>query len=269
MGAWGTAILSDDTAQDVYSDYMDRYDENVDVTEIRRRLEAENAEVIADPDDGPVFWLALAKAQWMCGVLDADILQRVTEIVLQDIGLERWAEEGPKLLKQRKQVLEKFLAEITVPRPKPRKRKTWSVKPAIFQPGDCLAIRLSDGEYGAALVLAIQEGYRGDTLNLLAPLRYKRKTKPAIGDFLRRNWMKLTHGAYREELATRWCAASRFKLVPADYFEVVGNIPIKKDDPITDMTGYGRWELGDEIMRQEQWERKEKRGFFSFGKSSW
>ncbi len=60
MGTWGTAILSDDYALDVYRDYLDRYDAGESHTAILAALREEQREALEDPDDAPLFWLAVA-----------------------------------------------------------------------------------------------------------------------------------------------------------------------------------------------------------------
>ena len=79
MGTWGVGLLSDDTAVDVYGEYMDKYNDGVDHAAIREVLEEDFADYLEDDDDGPVFWIALALAQWECGVLAPDVQERVSE----------------------------------------------------------------------------------------------------------------------------------------------------------------------------------------------
>lgn len=70
MGAWGTAISSNDTYADIYGEFFDLYNDGLDVTEISKKLIADNQETINDKDDCNNFWFALAKAQWECKQLD-------------------------------------------------------------------------------------------------------------------------------------------------------------------------------------------------------
>src|SRR5438045_3920361 len=115
MGAWGYAILSDDTARDVYDAYLELYDDGLDHVAIRQRLELDFRDSIGDPDDGPVFWLALVNAQWQCGALQPDVMLRVTETIKQRDGLELWQEQGTAAVRKREQVLDAFLAKLKSP----------------------------------------------------------------------------------------------------------------------------------------------------------
>src|SRR2546427_8116213 len=94
MGTWGTGILSDDTARDLYDEFVELYDAGIELSEIRRRIEEEYRASLEAMDEGPLVWLALAKGQWECDALDADVLARIERIVTTGEGLERWREAG-------------------------------------------------------------------------------------------------------------------------------------------------------------------------------
>jgi len=81
MGAWGTAISSNDTYADIYSEFFELYNDGLDVEEISKKLIADNQETIDDTDDSNNFWFALAKAQWECKQLDNDIFARVKNVI--------------------------------------------------------------------------------------------------------------------------------------------------------------------------------------------
>ena len=86
MGIWGPEILSDDLAADVHSDFLARYDAGETVAAITRALHRTYAEPRSDLDEGPVFWLALAQAQWECGALDPAVLAEVEDMSQADIA---------------------------------------------------------------------------------------------------------------------------------------------------------------------------------------
>ena len=81
MGAWGTAISSNDTYADIYGEFFDLYNDGQSVEDISKKLITDNQETINEPDDSNNFWFALAKAQWECKQLDNDILERVKQII--------------------------------------------------------------------------------------------------------------------------------------------------------------------------------------------
>jgi len=58
-------------------------------------------------------------------------------------------------LSRRTAVLKRFLGKVENPNPRPKKTPRITVRAPKFQPGDCLSILLSNGQFGAALVLAV------------------------------------------------------------------------------------------------------------------
>jgi hypothetical protein len=51
MGAWGTAISSNDTYADIFDEFFELYNDGLEVVEISKRLIQNNQETINDPDD--------------------------------------------------------------------------------------------------------------------------------------------------------------------------------------------------------------------------
>jgi hypothetical protein len=189
MGTWGTGILADDDAMEVYEGYCRLYNEGHEHTEARAKLQQDCADLLTDDDLGPVFWLALAKAQWEYGAFDGDVLQRVSDIAEQGLGLERWREQGPRVVAKRQKAVSEFLDKIRVPNPKPKKRKKVRKYPAIFEPGDCLAVPLADGMYGAAFVVAIDNHNESDGIDFIGLLEYFGAEKPSLEHFSRAPWL--------------------------------------------------------------------------------
>lgn len=122
MGTWGTSITSDDTVQDVVGEYMKFFNQQLAPQEIVASVLRANAELLDDSDDGPLIWIAIAKAQWDCGHLLPTVLD-ACEIVTEGRGLDRWAEGGERLLQSRRKSLDTFLLQIQTPKPRPKKPK--------------------------------------------------------------------------------------------------------------------------------------------------
>src|ERR1700722_11442496 len=103
MGAWGTAIFSDDVACDVRDSYRQLVTDGLTGPAATKRLLLEWKEVLADEDDGPLFWLALAATQWQFGRLEARVKARALKIIANGSSLGRWSAEGEaRFLRQRK-----------------------------------------------------------------------------------------------------------------------------------------------------------------------
>jgi hypothetical protein len=112
MGAWSTTILGDDFAADVYGEFIEAYNDGKELSAIRRELETKNKNELNEPDEGPIFWLVLAEAQWDCGSLDSDVLAKVGEIVNKELALDRWREGAPRDLDKRKKFFLNFMPKF-------------------------------------------------------------------------------------------------------------------------------------------------------------
>jgi hypothetical protein len=241
MGTWGRAILSDDFARDVYDEFIANYNRGVDRETISQQLIQSSTNEISDTDDGPVFWLALAKAQWDTGPVQTAVLARVEEIVANGEGLDRWEEAGPKQLAKRKTALTDFLGTIQTANPAPRKRKPPKFVKAIFRPGDCLAVHLDDGTYGAAIVLAAHDGFEAYGSNLIGLLKFKSADKPAADVFERREWLLRADDFSRGQPDITWCVKVGFRKV-AHMFDVITSTNIRSTDP-QEARSYASWDL--------------------------
>jgi len=99
MGTSGTALYSDDTASDVRDEFVELLSRLRDPAQATDRLVRAWKEQIADMDDGPVFWLALAETQWKYGCLDQAVKSRAIEVIDKESDLHRW--EGADLKRRR------------------------------------------------------------------------------------------------------------------------------------------------------------------------
>lgn len=261
--------MDDDTARDVHGDYMARFNAGKGPAEIMRELREAWAGTIDDEDEGPVFWVAVAKAQWDCGHLGEDVLVRVRGMVERGEGLARWEEEGPKALAKRKAELARFAELIAEPCPRPRKPKKATKRKPVFRAGDCVAVRLSDGDWGAVVVLAEETPNTDPAVetfgqNVVGVLRYKGKEKPGPEVFEGRDWLWLTHhnwmewsgGDPRGVLQVTAVARSGFRAVK-DRFEVVGRTEIRDTDP-REARALSSWEFVEQVVLQERWDRGER-----------
>ncbi len=67
MGAWGVAIFSDDLAADIRDDFRELIGDGLTPSEATDRLMEEYRSALDDSHELPVFWIALAVAQWKLG----------------------------------------------------------------------------------------------------------------------------------------------------------------------------------------------------------
>ncbi|GIZ10106.1 hypothetical protein [Flavobacterium sp. UMI-01] len=238
MGAWGTAISSNDTYADIYVEFFNLYNDGLDVTEISKKLIADNQETIYDTDDCNNFWFALAKAQWECKQLDKDIFNRVKKGIETGADLEVWRqlEADEKDIKKRKAILKKFLTDLQTEKPKAKSRKKKIIRQPIFEKGDCVIFELENKNYGGAIVLeAIKDTELG--LNLIALTRINSKVKPLLIDFENSEILTKSFANWKNEIEIGWCYAIGIKTDKTEY-EVLGKIKVDFNYPVNVGSGY-------------------------------
>ncbi len=254
MGHWGTSIKSNDTYADIYGDFFDLYNDGKTVDEITISLKSKYADVIKDKDDRNNFWFSLARAQWECKALDSQVFTKVKSIIESGDDLRLWKELGSddKQVRLRAKVLEKFIAELSVEKAVPKKRKKKITRQPVFEKGDCLTFQLSNGNYGGAIVLeAIKDSEFG--LNLIASTRINQTKKPTIEEFKNSKILILTFGEYKSIPDIGWRYAQFFKKSTVR-FEKVGqlNVDIDYDPQGRDQFYFsGQWDGIKEIVTSQ------------------
>ena len=155
MGTWGTGILDDDLARDVYDAYLAGVKQGVPPPTIVENLRATHGGELTDAAQDAVLWLAVAHAQRDLGDVQPDVRGRVEHIVQAKIGLEPWLEAGAAEAGRRRAALTRFLASLsgTAPPKRPARRSAKAAEEIVdLEVGDCLAIELADGHVAAAIV---------------------------------------------------------------------------------------------------------------------
>lgn len=250
MGTWGTGLFQNDLAAEVYSKFFEAYDQKTEPLTIKAELLGEYPEALTELEGNTSFWLALAAAQWECGLEDADVLSVVRRIVPEGIDLENWDFDEADCRK-RSQVLTRFLAKLDTPTRKPVKPRKRRPIRAPFAPGSCLSVALSDGDFGAALVVENDESSLV-AKSLVATLHYKASAPPPLVVFQNPEWLILNHHGWENEVDLVWCLASYYKNAES-LLTKVGEVPV---DHITFLSDRGLtgWMLNIQVEAQFKWE---------------
>jgi hypothetical protein len=255
MGAWGHGIRQDDFVCDVIGAFEDLLKAGKSVADATRAVQSQFAAEIEDADDGPLFWIALADVQWTFGQLDRQVLKRVREEFESGRSLSRWTADS-RGLSGRRGALEKFIAKIAQPNARPRKPPKLVIRAPKFRPGDCLSIRMSNGQYAAALVLVADHSNAEYGKNLIAVLDYLSPQKPTIEVFRQRKWLVYTHHGWKNRMDLAWYLPVRFRAVK-DRIDIVGQVGILESDPKDSNTYCGGWvHLGEQVVAQREWDAK-------------
>ena len=142
MGTWGAGIWSDDTAQDLRSEYTCAFFK-YSVEEAVQKLDDYVRTNFGDDDDEWCSYrYSLADFMWKKGILTPEIRDRTISMIDSGFALDTWEEAGNGALRERKKVLDKLRAQLISEQPSPKK-----IKPAVhlnnyFEPGDLIAIQL-------------------------------------------------------------------------------------------------------------------------------
>ena len=146
MGAWGPRLYQDDIAEEVRYEYKDQLHRGKTGKEITQELIAKNEYVIADQDDGPVFWFALADTQWNLGRLEDFVKENALNHIREGSDIRRWEQEDPKDAKVRAKTLEALRQKLLSPQPPEKKISQYRLYRCEWKIGDVYAYRL-EGEY--------------------------------------------------------------------------------------------------------------------------
>lgn len=247
MGTWGTAISSNDTYVDIFSEFMDLYDDGLEPSEISSRIINQNSDLIEDFEDKNNFWFAMAMAQWQCKSLDPDLFNRVKTIIDAGEDIKIWEELGAdkKEINKRKKVLDAFLEKLSQEKDKPRKRKRKVLRDSIFQKGDCLTFKLDNDNFGGAFVLT-SERQTEYGMNMIAITTLNQIDKPTTDDFKKASVLirkeQFGFKGYQDREMISWYYAQFFKKSKVN-FEVIGNLKVHKDYKFdNDYTGVSQWD---------------------------
>ncbi len=144
MGAWSTSITGNDTAKDLYIEYVAAF-YKYDVEEALKRIDDYVRGDLFDESDAEEwcnYFYSLADFMWKKGILTDSIRDKAIAMIDSGFGLELWAEAGQKTLDSRKKKLEEFKTKILSPQPPKKKIKPNVNTERIFDDGDIIAIQL-------------------------------------------------------------------------------------------------------------------------------
>lgn len=145
MGTWGVAIFSDDLAADLRGDFRELIGDGLTSTEATDRLLGEYESSLEDPDEMPVFWIALAVAQWKLGRLEDRTKRMALKIIDNGADLARW--DNPKDRAKREVVLAATREEL-LSVPPPAKRIPRTIRESNdWQMGELIGFRLLSGKW--------------------------------------------------------------------------------------------------------------------------
>lgn len=160
MGAWGPAILGNDTSCEVRERFFELYDLGEQPDKIAEIvLEEQQENLLYDQTN---VWFGLALATWECKVLTSELFNQVKQIVdsKADIAFNKKMEADNDFLKKRQKILDDFIVKIATEKSKARARKKISKQvESVYLPGMCFAYKKANGQY-IGVYLTTSEHFR-------------------------------------------------------------------------------------------------------------
>lgn len=233
MGTWGTGISSNDVYEDINYEFFELFNQGMEVSAITEKLIQENRELIDSHEDQNNFWITIAKSQWECNALDPKVFSRIKDIVESGKDIELWKEldASKSDLTKRKKVLDSFLEKISNEKKTSRKRKIKKSRNAIFEKGDCLVFKLSDGDYCGVFVLESEKETEFG-LNLIVVTDIKQSEKPTEKDFENAKLLFILEQQINKEYKPieqiSWYYAQLYKKSETE-FEKIGQLKVNKN----------------------------------------
>lgn len=232
MGTW-RIIKNNNTFTDIYDKFYELYNTGKKTDAISRKIIDDYSEIIKKEEKNSL-WFAIALAQWETKSLDSQVLSTVERIISSGDDLKVWLDRGASKqeIKERKAALCKFLEKI-----KSYKAKAKSIKTS-FLTGDCLTFKLSNGNYGGAVVLA-SDNNPDRTYNLIATTRLNQITKPTVEDFANAEVMVCNFGEWQYKASVAWYMTDRYRLNYSEIYSYAGRLLIEIEYNVQNQQGRG------------------------------
>lgn len=154
MGAWNTGIFGDDVACDVRAQFRREIEDGKSPTAARKEVLKVWGEVLSDPDDGPIIWIALAATQLERKCLEKEVRENAMAVLDAGGDIHRWR-ESPNDFRARKSALARLRTRLAKTKPAAKKVVTAKAKPKKrfieskdnFPLGEVFAYRMLSGKY--------------------------------------------------------------------------------------------------------------------------
>jgi len=228
MGAWGTAVFSDDLACDIRDGWRDLLSKGVTPDDAAQRILVDYAASASDPDERAVFWIALAVSQWKTGRLQPAVLDEALAAIDSGDDLERWLDPADR--RKRQAVLERTRDQLLSPQPPAKRIPRRVLSETPFQEGDVIAYRHPSG-YSFVLWVSANGGDKGGAYSQVELLDFVGTTVPSLKVLTRlpamlHHYERALDGSQHPPDRAGFLLVHASRLSPERY-AVVGNRPWK------------------------------------------
>ena len=144
MGAWNIGITSNDTAQDLLSEYQAAffyYDVDTALNKINTYVRSQGINE-NDKEEWCNYYYSLALFMWKKGILTDQVRNHAIKMIDEEFGLEIWAKSGKSILQKRTKALAELKEKLMSPQSDKKKISVNLHLKPIFEVGDIIAFRL-------------------------------------------------------------------------------------------------------------------------------
>jgi hypothetical protein len=189
VSASGTGIFDDDVACDTRALYRAYLREGKTPAEATRAVLRDQEPALADEEDGPVIWLALAAVQCQYGSLEPRVRAKALAVIENGSDLEHWRATGnANLVRARIAVLARLrvklevppAARVKLPKSPPQRRVPFRDVKSNWPEGEVIGYRLRSGRYVLLHVVDHSGSERGGWAPMFAVLDWQGKRLPAL-----------------------------------------------------------------------------------------
>ena len=171
MGAWGTAIFSDDLASDVRDSWKELLGESLSPEQATEVIIKNYGTELNDPEEKLVFWLALAASQWKTGRLQLAVKDKALQIIDSKENLKYWEGKGAAKadIRKREKVELKLKEQLLSKQPDSKRIPKVYKENSEFEIGDIFSYEHQSGKLALFRVIGIHHdnGGRSSVCELL------------------------------------------------------------------------------------------------------
>lgn len=146
MSIWGPGLYQNDVSDDVKRYFRDQLHRGKNADQITKELMESFQKELADTDDQPHFWLALADVQWDTGRLLPEVRAQALACLANGSAFQPWGQSHKKDIAKRRQVLEKLAKKLNTPQPPEKKVSQYRLYQCPWKVGDVFALPLESDQ---------------------------------------------------------------------------------------------------------------------------
>ena len=183
MGAWGTALYSDDTTCDVRDEFKEHLEKGLSHSAAEKAILATFEDVLSDHEVKCLVYFALAETEWKFGCLSDAVKEEALSLLSKGGDVEYWESDNPAEAKARAKALANLNARLLSPQPPLKIVKLKPQRPPKKQLdcpiGSLFKLPLPDGNIALLKFVGLRiVGKSDDAVFRLLP--WKGKTLPSL-----------------------------------------------------------------------------------------